>query len=379
MALNIGVPIDLKLNEIRNFLIHVLGADPGSPPESQAWYNSAGHIAKYYNGTRTIVLDDQYVASVGGTAPINSSGGLTPTISIDAATGSIPGSMSAADKAKLDAATNANTANAIVRRDSNGDFSTRDISARMVILSGTPSGATDAATKGYVDAVKTGLDLKDSVRVASTGNVNTASAPAAIDGITLTSGDRVLLKDQTTASQNGIWIFNGSGSAMTRATDADANAEVTSGLYTFVEEGTANANYGFVLTTANPIVVGTTALSFTAFSGAGAITAGAGMTKTGSTLDIVAADSSIDVNADSIAVNAAVRAKRYAASFGDNSATSFTITHNLGTRDVIVQVYPNASPYDTWLCDVERTDANTVTLRFTTAPTTNQFRVVILA
>ena len=147
-------------------------------------------------------------------------------------------------------------------------------------------GATSLATKEYVDAVKTGLDFKDSVRVASTANVDESSAPAAIDGVTLSSGDRVLLKNQSTGSENGIYVFNGSGSAMTRATDADADAEVTSGLYVFVEAGTVNSDTGFVLTTDGSITVGSTALTFTQFSGAGQITAGDALTKSGNTLNV---------------------------------------------------------------------------------------------
>ena len=147
-------------------------------------------------------------------------------------------------------------------------------------------GATSLATKEYVDAVKTGLDFKDSVRVASTANVDESSAPAAIDGVTLSSGNRVLLKNQTNGAENGIYVFNGSGSAMTRATDADADAEVTSGLYVFVEAGTANSDTGFVLTTDGSITVGSTALTFTQFSGAGQIVAGDALTKSGNTLNV---------------------------------------------------------------------------------------------
>ena len=102
-----------------------------------------------------------------------------------------------------------------------------------------PVSAQDAATMAFVQATVEGRDTKQSVRVASTANVTISSPGAAIDGVTLTSGDRVLLKDQSTASQNGIYIFNGSASAMTRAADADTSADVTSGMYAFVSEGTA--------------------------------------------------------------------------------------------------------------------------------------------
>lgn len=136
---------------------------------------------------------------------------------------------------------------------------------------GTPTAATDAATKGYVDASATGLDLKASVRAATTaaGALTTAFANASvIDGVTLATGDRILIKDQTAGAENGIYTVNASG-APTRATDADSNTEVTPGMFTFVEEGTANDNKGFVLTNNGAITLGTTALTFTQFSSAG--------------------------------------------------------------------------------------------------------------
>ena len=163
-------------------------------------------------------------------------------------------------------------------------------------------GATSLATKEYVDAVKVGLDFKDSVRVASTANVNISSAPAAIDGVTLSSDDRVLLKNQSTGSQNGIYVFNGSGSAMTRATDADADAEVTAGMFVFVEEGTANADNGYVLTTDGSITVGSTSLTFTQFSGAGQIVAGDGLLKSGNTLSVNDDDISIAISGDALRI-----------------------------------------------------------------------------
>ena len=161
-------------------------------------------------------------------------------------------------------------------------------------------GATSLVSKEYVDAVKTGLDFKDSVRVASTADVTISGPGAAIDGISLSSGDRVLLKNQSTGSQNGIYSWNGAASAMTRTTDADADAEVTSGMYVFVETGTANSDTGFVLTTDGSITVGSTSLSFTQFSGAGQIVAGDAMSKSGNTLNVNDDNITLEVNSDAL-------------------------------------------------------------------------------
>ena len=161
----------------------------------------------------------------------------------------------------------------------------------------TPTADTDAATKAYVDAARSGLDVKGSVRAATTANI-TLSGAQTIDGVSVIAGDRVLVKDQSTASTNGIYVA--AASTWSRATDADVDAEVHAGMFTFVEEGTANADSGWVLTTNNPIVVGSTALAFAQFSGAGQITAGAGLTKTGNTIDAVGTANRITVNANSI-------------------------------------------------------------------------------
>jgi hypothetical protein len=170
-----------------------------------------------------------------------------------------------------------------------------------------PTDANDAARKADVDAARAGLDVKQSVRAATTANIDLSSALEngdAIDGVTLATGDRVLVKNQDTASQNGIYVVQVSGAAV-RATDFDADAEVTPGAFTFVEEGTTNADTGWVLTTNGTITVGSTSLAFAQFSGAGNITAGDGLTKDGNTINAVGTAGRISVAADSIDISTA--------------------------------------------------------------------------
>ena len=165
-------------------------------------------------------------------------------------------------------------------------------------------GATSLATKEYVDAVKTGLDFKDSVRLATTANGTLGSAFAngqSVDGTTLATGDRILLKNQSTASENGIYTVNASG-APTRATDFDSTAEVTAGAFVFVEAGTQNADSGFVLTTDGAITVGSTSLAFTQFSGAGSFTAGDGLTRTGNQVVLNDDNVTLEVSSDAVRI-----------------------------------------------------------------------------
>ena len=153
---------------------------------------------------------------------------------------------------------------------------------------GTPTDGTDAATKNYVDSAAQGIDWKASVRAATTAAVTLASDLEngdVLDGVTLATGNRVLVKNQSTGSENGIYVVASSG-APTRSTDCDVAAELTSNFAVFVEEGTLNADQGYVLTNDGAITVGTTALTFTQFTGLGQIIAGTGLDKTGNTLDI---------------------------------------------------------------------------------------------
>lgn len=192
-----------------------------------------------------------------------------------------------------------------------------DASSQRIIGVGTPTTGTDAANKTYVDSIAQGVDWKGSVRAATTGNhaatrasnTLTASANAAlvIDGVSVAIADRVLMKDQTTGADNGIYTVTQVGSVGTpfileRATDADVSAEVTAGLSVFVEEGTANADTGWILTTNQAITLNTTALVFTQFTGLGTVTAGLGLTKTGNTLDVGKGDGII-IAADTVSID----------------------------------------------------------------------------
>jgi len=182
-----------------------------------------------------------------------------------------------------------------------------------------PTGATDAATKGYVDAVKTGLDIKDSVDCATTANLAytysngagtlTAGGNGAVtlDGVALVADMRVLVKDQTDTKQNGIYSVTTAGAVsatlvLTRATDADAAAELTGGSFTYVEQGTIAAENGYVFTHNGTPTLGTTLLPVSQFSGAGQVIAGTGLTKSGNTVNAIGTADVITVSADAITI-----------------------------------------------------------------------------
>jgi hypothetical protein len=209
--------------------------------------------------------------------------------------------------------------NTISSTNSNGDITLAPNGTGTVKV---PSGYDDRSgqnsltlvTKGYVDAVKQALDIKESVHAASTANVSLTAGSSGleagdvIDGVTLVAGDRVLLKNQTDASENGIYVAVASGGTPARSDDANASADVTSGMFVWVEEGTANADQGYVLTTNNVITLNTTNLTFTQFSGAGQITAGNGLTKSGNTINVVPDNVTLSVTADEIKLKGDVTA-----------------------------------------------------------------------
>ena len=216
--------------------------------------------------------------------------------------------------------------NSITTTNSNGDLNlTPNGTGTIVVPSDYTSRsgytAQSLTPKSYVDSVANGLDVKASVRVATTANLVatyhngngtlTANANGAIviDGVTLTTNDRILVKNQTTAAQNGFYkvTTTGGGSAayvLTRTPDADAASELNPGAFTFVEEGTANQDNGFVMSTNGAITLGSTVITFEQFSGAGQISAGAALVKNGNTIDVQTDGTSIEISGDAIRVKA---------------------------------------------------------------------------
>lgn len=168
----------------------------------------------------------------------------------------------------------------------NGTGSISASNSKIINLA-DPVNPNDAANKKYVDSARSGLDVKVSVRVATTANI-TLSGTQTIDGIAVQVGDRVLVKNQTNAAENGIYVVASGAWARSEDADNSPGGEVSTGLFTFVEEGTTNTNTGYILNTPAPITLGTTNLTFTIFTTAGAITAGAGLSKSGDTLNVEA-------------------------------------------------------------------------------------------
>lgn len=241
-----------------------------------------------------------------------------------------------------------------------------------------PTLSQHAATKAYVDNAVEGLSWKASVRVASVGaNINLAAPGATIDGITMVTNDRFLAKDQSTGSQNGIYIWNGAATPATRASDASTFNELEQAIVT-VQEGT-NAATTWRQTNVNG-TIDSSAVAFVAFG-----TSAGAATESSAGVAEIATQGETDTGSDDARfvtslklANYSGRKRKTTALIGDGAATSYNIDHNFNMRSVVVEVYKNSGNYDTVICDVTRPTTNRVTLTFAVAPALNAYEVVII-
>lgn len=323
MTKKILVSYDFSQNEIQNAKAQNLASAPSTPVTGQFWFNTTTGKLEYRGNTANIDPTDRTNHT---------------------------GTQLAATISNLAATVQAYTLNQFAAPTTALAMNNQKITGLA-----DPTLGTDAATKNYVDAAVNGTDWKQSVRAATTANI-TLSGLQTIDGISVLAGERVLVKNQTTATENGL--YNAASGAWTRTTDADAAAEVTAGLTVMVEEGTTNADSQWRLTTDGAITLGTTALTFAQIGGATVYTAGTGVTITGNV----------------VAVDTGVVTRKFAATIG--GATSVAVTHALNTTDVQCQAYL-VSTGELVECDIVRTSATQVTFGFAVAPAANSIRVTI--
>lgn len=241
----------------------------------------------------------------------------------------------------------------------------------------SPTAGTDAANKNYVDSVAQGLDVKNSVKLGTVATLasgiysngtagvgaqisGVAAGNPSIDGTGITDGVRLLIKDQTLGRENGIYDVTASGNAgtpflLTRSTDADTSGELNAGGFTFIEEGAANADQGYVVSSNNPHTMGTTTYTWTQFTGVGSITAGSGLVKSGNTLNVGTANG-IVVAADTVGIDYDDTSHVEGFVNADLTAGVLTVTHSLGAKYGLVQVFDDS---DKQVLPDEITDTST--------------------
>jgi len=323
--------IDLVKNELRNAVIQNLGSAPGTPSKGQMYMNSSDNTLYWYDGAQWIAAKAAAGATPAGTVTTQAVGdagvvGVSTNFAREDHKHGREAFGAVTAQTTFGAASSNGAAVTLPRSDHVHGTPVHDNAAHSAITLNSlavpttqvsmngqllrnmadPAVANDAATKNYVDNTVQGLDAKASVKAASTVNVAMGTLTT-LDGVTLVDNDRILLKNQTAPAENGIYTVTLSPpmTIQGRASDMNLWVEVPSA-YVWVEQGTTQADTGWVCTADAGGTLGTTAITWTQFSGAGQITAGTGLTKTGNSIDVIAGDTSLTVAADDVRVNTAV-------------------------------------------------------------------------
>lgn len=353
--------IDLNKNELQNARFQNLAAAPISPVNGQVYYDTAANTTFIYENGVWVAANAAKVAN-----------------------GSIPLAKLATDPLARVNHTGTQTASTISDFDTQVRTSRLDqmaapnaavsLNAQRITNLADPVNPQDAATKAYADASSAGIDAKASVRAGTTENI-TLSGTQTIDGVALNIGDRVLVKDQTSASANGIYVV--AAGSWARASDCNNSSNYTPQAFCFLEEGDTLASSQWKVSTSGVITVGTTDVTWAQFGAVQVFSAGAGLTLTGNEFN-VGAGAGVIVNADTIEVDTAVVVRKYVASIGDGATSSLTVNHGLVTKDVTVSLREIST--DNFVeADIQAASTNSVVIGFAAAPSTNSIRVVIHA
>lgn len=359
------VNIDLNKNELQNARVQNLASAPGTPVEGQVYHDTTTHATYVWNGSAWRPVD---AAKLTDGTIANTALTTNPL-----ARANHTGTQTASTISDFD--TQVRTSRLDQMAAPTGSVS---LNSQKITGLATPTAGTDAANKNYVDDAVAGLSWKNEVRVATTASGTLASSFAngsSVDGVTLATNDRILIKNQSTQTENGIYVVNAAG-APTRATDADSAGEID-GAAVFVTNGTTNGGTRWVCNTSGTITLGSTNITFVQFSAGESYTAGNGLTLNTNDFN-VGAGTGISVAADSVSIDTAVVVRKYSTSIGDGSSTSIAVTHSLGTKDVQVQLRQNSD--DAFVvADVVATSTSQVTITFAVAPAASAIRATVFA